>query len=67
MMAPMRFVLCDDDEMLCSMVDATIATHGHDLVGIADTTTAAVGLVAPGETPTDAFDRLKRGGDAVRS
>jgi hypothetical protein len=44
----MRFVLCDDDEMLCSMVDATIATHGHDVVGIADTTSAAVGLVQHG-------------------
>jgi hypothetical protein len=44
----MRFVICDDDEMLCSMVYATIATHGHDVVGIADTTTAAVGLVQHG-------------------
>jgi hypothetical protein len=24
-------------------------------------------VVATGETPTDAFDRLKRGGDAVRN
>jgi hypothetical protein len=45
----MRFVLCDDDEMLCSMVDATIASHGHDVVGIADTTTAGVGLVEHGK------------------
>jgi hypothetical protein len=48
MVLPMRFVLCDDDEMLCSMVDATIASHGHDVVGIADTTTAGVGLVEHG-------------------
>jgi chemotaxis response regulator CheB len=45
----MRFVLCDDDEMLCSMVDATIASHGHDVVGIAGTTTAGVGLVEHGK------------------
>lgn len=44
----MKFVLCDDDEMLCSMVDATIASHGHDVVGIADNTTAGVGLVTHG-------------------
>jgi hypothetical protein len=35
--------------MLSSMVDATIATHGHDVVGIADNTTAAVGLVQHGK------------------
>ena len=45
----MRFVLCDDDVMLCSMVDATIATHGHDVVGVADTTSAAVRLVEYGK------------------
>ena len=45
----MKFVLCDDDEMLCSMVDATIASHGHDVIGVADTTTAAVGLVTHGK------------------
>jgi hypothetical protein len=44
-----KFVLCDDDEMLCSMVDATIASQGHDVVGIADTTTGAVGLVTHGK------------------
>jgi hypothetical protein len=44
-----KFVLCDDDEMLCSMVDAAIASQGHDVVGIADTTTAAVGLVTHGK------------------
>jgi chemotaxis response regulator CheB len=45
----MRFVICDDDEMLTSMVDATIASHGHDIVGIADTPVAAVGLVEHGQ------------------
>lgn len=49
MVSLMRFVLCDDDEMLCSMVDGTIASHGHDIVGIANTTTAAVGLVEYGK------------------
>jgi chemotaxis response regulator CheB len=44
----LRFVLCDDDEMLCSMVDAVISTHGHELVGIADNTTSGVGLVEHG-------------------
>jgi DNA-binding NarL/FixJ family response regulator len=49
MVSTMRFVLCDDDEMLCSMVDATVATHGHDVVGIADNTVAGVGLVEHGQ------------------
>jgi hypothetical protein len=44
----MRFVLCDDDRMLTSMVDATIASHGHDVVGVADNTTSGVGLVEHG-------------------
>jgi hypothetical protein len=34
--------------MLCSMIDATIAANGHDVVGIADTTTAGVRLVEHG-------------------
>ena len=49
MVSPMKFVLCDNDEMLCSMIDATIAAHGHEVVGIADTTTAGVGLVQHGK------------------
>jgi CheY-like chemotaxis protein len=44
----MRFVVCDDDEMLCSMVDATIAAQGHEVIGVADSTAAAVGLVQHG-------------------
>lgn len=47
-MSVMRFVICDDDSMLLSMVDAVISTHGHELVGIADNTMDAVGLVEHG-------------------
>jgi hypothetical protein len=44
----MKFVVCDDDEMLGSMVDATIAAQGHEVIGVADTTAAAVLLVQHG-------------------
>ena len=32
----MRFVLCDDDQFLRSMVESIVARHGHDVVGCAD-------------------------------
>src|SRR5258708_15588281 len=35
------------DDMICSMIGA-IASHGHEVVGIADTPTSAVGLVQAG-------------------
>jgi chemotaxis response regulator CheB len=44
----LRFVICDNDGMLSSMVDAMITEHGHDVVGIADSTSTAVGLVQQG-------------------
>lgn len=41
----MRVVLCDEDELLLTMVEAIVVRQGHDVVGMADTTPAAVGLI----------------------
>jgi hypothetical protein len=40
-----RIVLCDEDVQMREMVEALVATTGHDVVGVADTTADAVGLV----------------------
>lgn len=52
----LRFVICDDDEMLDSMVDAMITDHGHDVIGIADTPTTAIGLVQQGHPDVVVLD-----------
>jgi chemotaxis response regulator CheB len=44
----MRFVLCDDDLMLRSMVDGVVTGLGHEVIGVADTTAEACGLVLTG-------------------
>lgn len=41
----MRFVLCDDDDLLRSMVESIITRLGHEVVGVVDTTPAAVALI----------------------
>jgi chemotaxis response regulator CheB len=41
----MQFVLCDDDALLRSMVEAVVSRHGHDIAGVADTTVAGAQLV----------------------
>jgi len=41
----MRFVLCDDDQLFTSMVEAMLADVGHEVVGVASTTAASVALV----------------------
>lgn len=41
----MRFVLCDDDQLFTSMIEAMLADVGHEVVGVATTTSASVALV----------------------
>ena len=52
----MRFAICDDDDMFCSMVDAMITSHGHEVIGIAGTTAAALGLVRQGHPEVVVID-----------
>lgn len=52
----LRFVICDNDEMLCSMVDAMITDHGHEVIGVADSTNAAIGLVQQGHPDVVVLD-----------
>jgi CheY-like chemotaxis protein len=41
----MRIVVCDDDALMREMVESLIAATGHEVVGVADDTASAVGLV----------------------
>lgn len=41
----MRFVICDKDEMVVEILNAALSIDGHELVGVAGTTTAAVALL----------------------
>lgn len=41
----MRFVICDDDEIVTQVLDAALSIDGHELVGVAGTTAAAVALL----------------------
>lgn len=41
----MRFVLCDEDPLLTSMLESMLEHLGHDVVGVASTTANAVHLV----------------------
>lgn len=41
----MRFVICDDDEVVAQVLDAALTVEGHELVGVAETPAAAVDLV----------------------
>jgi DNA-binding NarL/FixJ family response regulator len=41
----MRFVICDDDQMVAEVLDAALTAEGHELVGVAGTTQAAVELL----------------------
>ena len=52
----MRVVLCDEDAILREMVEGLIARVGHELVGIADTTAHAVGLIQAGRPDAVVFD-----------
>jgi hypothetical protein len=40
-----KFVVCDDDRMMRSIVESIISSHGHQLVGVAENTMLAVELI----------------------
>ncbi len=44
----MQIVVCDDDVLLREMVESLVRTTGHEVLGAADTTAAAVGLIESG-------------------
>jgi chemotaxis response regulator CheB len=43
--ARVSVVLCDDDAFMLEVVEAVVATAGHEVVGVADTTSDAVRLI----------------------
>ena len=45
----MRFVLCDEDQLLRSMVETILERQGHEVIGVADHTAVATQLVKVGK------------------
>jgi CheY-like chemotaxis protein len=43
-----RFVLCDDDALMRSMIETLVERQGHDVIGAADNTSAATELIVHG-------------------
>jgi CheY-like chemotaxis protein len=43
-----RIAVCDDDVFMREMVESLVRTTGHEVMGIADTTPSAVGLIEAG-------------------
>jgi CheY-like chemotaxis protein len=41
----MRIVVCDDDVLMRELIESVVAKTGHEVVGVASTTAAAVGLI----------------------
>jgi CheY-like chemotaxis protein len=52
----MQIVVCDDDVFLREMVESLIRTTGHVVLGVADTTAAAVGLIESGRPDAVVLD-----------
>ena len=52
----MRVVLCDEDALLRDVTEGLITRLGHDLVGVADTTVAGVGLIEAARPDLVVFD-----------
>lgn len=52
----MRIVLCDEDALLREMVESLLTRLGFDIVGIADTTVAGVGLIEAARPDAVIFD-----------
>ncbi len=52
----MQIVVCDDDVFLREMVESLVRTTGHEVLGIADTTAAAVGLIEAGRPDAVVLD-----------
>jgi chemotaxis response regulator CheB len=51
-----QIVVCDDDIFMREMVESLVRTSGHDVLGIADTTAAAVGLIESGRPDVVVLD-----------
>jgi chemotaxis response regulator CheB len=51
-----KIVICDDDAFMREMVESLVRTTGHDVLGIADTTAAAVGLIESGHPEAVVLD-----------
>jgi len=45
MFSCVRFVLCDEDRIMCSMLESVVASCGHDVVGVAHSTSDALNLL----------------------
>jgi CheY-like chemotaxis protein len=52
----MRIVVCDDDSFMREMVESLVRSTGHEVMGIADTTAAAVGLIEAGRPEAVVLD-----------
>jgi CheY-like chemotaxis protein len=52
----LQIVVCDDDAFLREMVESLVRATGHELLGIADTTAAAVGLIEAGRPDAVVLD-----------
>ena len=52
----MRIAVCDDDTLMREMVEALVRATGHEVMGIADTTPDAVGLIEAGRPDAVVFD-----------
>jgi chemotaxis response regulator CheB len=52
----MEIVVCDDDSFMREMVESLVRTTGHHVLGIADTSAAAVGLIETGRPDAVVLD-----------
>jgi CheY-like chemotaxis protein len=52
----MQIVVCDEDVFMREMVESLVRTTGHELLGIADTTAAGVGLIESGRPDAVVLD-----------
>jgi len=52
----MEIVVCDEDSFMREMVESLVRTTGHHVLGIADTSSAAVGLIETGHPDAVVLD-----------
>ena len=52
----MEIAVCDDDSFMREMVESLVRTTGHHVLGIADTSAAAVGLIETGHPDAVVLD-----------
>ena len=52
----MEIVVCDDDTFMREMVESLVQTTGHHVLGIADTSASAVGLIETGHPDAVVLD-----------